>query len=200
MIVTGTSSSATKYSEVDVISAAPQPDPRRSTPEHLPVLSGGPMNSSFSGRWTVIGMLMFGVVIVGGLWAYWEAYTRPFRPLQQAISRAFPGTRAYIAGGRVKSHLQDSPATLRIVLQQANGEFDPQENERESLNRAIGLYQLASQYEKIGEYQNLEVHLLKATPEKPTSSWSLRLPLSDWPALKPIPDEAKQESATVHPN
>jgi len=159
--------------------------------------SGVPVSRFSAGRWTVIGMLLFGVTLVGALWIYWDQYTRPFRPLQQAIAQAYPTAQPYVVGGKAKSHLNLSPSTLRIVLQQSADDFDPLGDEAKSLNRAINLYHLAQQHQDLSKYEDLEVHLVQPVPEKPSRVFSLKLPLTEWKELKPLPEknETRQTEA-----
>lgn len=164
-----------------MISAAPNPDESSSPRSSQSQTSGG--RSSPLGKWTVAGMLIFGVTIVGALWLYWDSYTRPFRPLQAAIRAEYPDAHPYVVGGRIKSHLNNSPNTLRIVLQQSLNDFNPEENEKASLTRAVELYRIAKKYHDLKPYQELEVHLVQRVPEQPPRQWSLKLPLEEWAVL-----------------
>ncbi|WP_437191187.1 hypothetical protein [Planctomicrobium sp. SH527] len=164
-----------------MISAAHNPDDDRSSvPQETPPVR---VRSSPLGKWIVAGMLLFGFSIVGALWLYWDSYTRPFRPLQAAIRAQYPETHPYVVGGRVKSHLNNSPNTLRIVLQQSLKDFNPEEDEKASLTRAIELYRIAQQHQDLSQYMDLEIHLVQRVPEQPPRQWSLKLPLKDWADL-----------------
>jgi len=144
---------------------------------------------SHAGRWTVAAMLLFGFGIVGALWLYWDQYTRPFRPLQTAILQKYPDCRAYVVGGRPKSHQEGTVSTLRVVLQLPLEQINPVENETACLNWAIDLFHLAREFQDLRPYQDFEVHLVQQIPEKPARQWTLHLPIRDWEDLKPIPAE-----------
>lgn len=139
--------------------------------------------SSRSGRRTVLGMLGFGLLMVAVLWLYWELYTRPFRPLQNAIAAAYPGSRPSVIGGKHKSHQSGHPNTLRLVLQMPMDDFDPQTHPEMRDQRALELARLAEKYVSLSSYELLEIHLVQRPPEQPHRHWSISRPIAEWKKL-----------------
>jgi hypothetical protein len=142
-----------------------------------------PAVSSNAGRWTVVGMLAFGVAMVLAMWLYWELYTRTFRPLQVAIARAFPGSSPRVIGGRHKSHKQDSPRTLRIIVQIPTTEFDPEQDVERCEARAVELARLTEQHHDLANYEQLEIQLTQPIPEHEARHWSVSRPVGEWQAM-----------------
>lgn len=133
-----------------------------------------------TGRRTVLGMFAFGLVMVGLLWTYWELYTRPFRPLQNAIAAAYPGSRPSVIGGQHKSHQPGSPRILRIVLQMPENDFNPVTETGQREERAVHLVRLAKKTVDLTAYDEIEVHLVQRLPEQPQRLWSISRPVSEW--------------------
>lgn len=75
-----------------------------------------------SGSWMVIMMFVYAGLMVGAMYLYWIDYTRPYRPLQEAINAKHPNSMPRVVGGRHKSHREGSQPTLRIVV---TVDFDP---------------------------------------------------------------------------
>ena len=123
-----------------------------------------PSSASTSGRWVVAGMFGFAVLMTGLLWTYWELHTRPFRELQYAIAREFPGSSPRVEGGAHKSHL-DSPTRLRFVMRV---DFDPNSNDSRVLKIMNRVFELAETHNNPRDYDELEFHLFlkraEATP------------------------------------
>ena len=44
-----------------------------------------------SGTAVVIAMFVFGITATAATWTYWTLHTGPFRPLQDALAKEFPG-------------------------------------------------------------------------------------------------------------
>lgn len=132
---------------------------------------------TISGRAVVIGMFAFSVLVVGAMFLYWELYTRPFRPLQNAIVAAFPGSSPRVIGGRHKRHKAGSPETLRIVIQV---DFDPTANQAKSEGYSGRLARLAAGHHDLSHYDVLEVHLIRRVPEQATQQWSVSRPVEEW--------------------
>jgi hypothetical protein len=130
-----------------------------------------------TGRQVVIGMLLFGAAMVAGLWGYWELYTRPFRPLQNAINARFPDSSPRAIGGREKSHRADSPATLRIIVRV---DFDPNAETDRAAEMARQLADLAREHHDLTQYDALEIHLEQRLPEEQTRHWSISRPVAEW--------------------
>lgn len=131
---------------------------------------------TLGGRSVVLGMLGFGVLMVAAMWLYWEAYTRPFRPLQNAINAEYPGSSPRVIGGRHKSHKEGSPNLLRIVIYV---DFDPETAEQSTLDEYVErLHTLAAEHLDLSGYDQLEIHLAQRLPEEKTRQRSFAIPLS----------------------
>lgn len=136
--------------------------------------------SGSHGRVVVFGMLAFGVLMVGGLWFYWEFYTRPFRTLQSAIAERYPGSSPRVIGGRHKSHKEGSAKTLRIVVRVPSGEFNPETDLDRSEQHARELLRMTSEQHDLRDYEILEVHLFQRVPEQETLHWSVSRDMDEW--------------------
>ena len=124
------------------------------------------MAGSIEGRKVVLGMFGFAILMTAALWIYWEAYTRPFRPLQYAINEAFPGSSPRVIGGEHKSHKDENPSTLRIVIRV---DFNPQEaKDAEVEPYTSRLLELAREHVDLSGYEQVEVHLVHRVPEAET--------------------------------
>lgn len=139
--------------------------------------SSGPSGSrTLRGRTVVLGMLAFGVLMVFAMWLYWEMYTRPFRPLQNAINAEFPGSSPRVVGGRNKSHRDGSPPLLRIII---GVDFDPETADEQLLQKHVDrLRVLAGQHLDLAPYELLEIHLIQRVPEAETRRRKFEIPLS----------------------
>lgn len=133
-----------------------------------------------AGKWVVVGMLTFGVIMVAALALYWESYTRPFRDLQEAIAAQYPESAPKVIGGRHKSHQDGNPKVLRLVVQIGSEEFNPEVDEARSRERAQELAALAAEHQDLSQYDQLEVHLLQVIPEKDSLHWSLSQSPEEW--------------------
>lgn len=151
----------------------PAPDPSQTTS-----LSASSPRSS--GRQAVLIILGFGVLMVGALWLYWELYTRPFRPLQNAIVSRFPDSRPNVIGGRYKSHRADTPRILRLVVQMPIDDFDPTTDIEQREERVLELARLASEYITFADYDVLEIHLVQRLPEQSPRHWSRSGGIGEW--------------------
>lgn len=67
-------------------------------------------------------LFVYAGLMVGAMYLYWELYTRPFRPLQEAINAQYPNSMPRVIGGKHKSHREGSKPTLRVVV---TVDFDP---------------------------------------------------------------------------
>lgn len=67
-------------------------------------------------------LFVYAGLMVGTMYLYWELYTRPFRPLQEAINAQYPNSMPRVIGGKHKSHREGSKPTLRVVV---TVDFDP---------------------------------------------------------------------------
>jgi hypothetical protein len=132
------------------------------------------MQKTISGRRVVLGMFAFGLVMTGALWVYWEAYTRPFRPLQNAINAEFPGSTPRVIGGEHKSHKHANPPTLRIVIRV---DFDPgAASEAETEPYTSRLRVLAAEHVDLSPYEQVEIHLVHRVPEAETQQRAFTFP------------------------
>jgi hypothetical protein len=136
----------------------------------------GKPSTRWTGRHVVLGMLLFGVAMVAALWLYWELYTRPFRPLQNAINAEFPRSSPRAIGGKEKSHRSDSPATLRIIVRV---DFDPNADTPRSESMADRLTALARAHHDITQYDQLDIHLEHNVPEHGVRHWSQIRPVDE---------------------
>ncbi|QDU38143.1 hypothetical protein Mal4_24660 [Maioricimonas rarisocia] len=155
------------------MSAADHPDASPSPAGRSP----HPDEKTISGRWVVLGMLLFGILMTGSLAVYWELYTRPFRPAQEAIEATFPGSQPRVVGGRYKSHKDGNPEVLRVVTRV---DFDPSADEERSRERAAQLYEIVAANVDLDEYAVLEIHLYQLLPEDELRRWALKQPLEEW--------------------
>jgi len=135
--------------------------------------------SRWTGRHVVLGMLLFGVTMVAALWLYWEMYTRPFRPLQNAIHAEFPNSSPRVIGGKPKSHRADSISTLRIICRVY---FDPETDTAQSEAMAARLASLAAEHHDLSQYELMEIHLEQRVPEQASRHWSVSKPIDEWTA------------------
>jgi hypothetical protein len=143
------------------------------------VASSATSSRVVSGKVVVIGMFAFGIFLTGLLFAYWDLHTRPFRPLQEAIAKAIPGSSPRVIGGRHKSHRSDSPNTLRIiVVVDYNPLEEANEARRDELARTI--LELAHTHHDVAPYERIELHLEHRIPERPSEVWSSARTPAEW--------------------
>lgn len=136
-----------------------------------------------TGRWVVLGMFGFGMVMIGALWLYWEMYTRPFRPLQAAIAQKYPGSSPRAIGGRHKSHKEETPPTLRIVVRIPEDEFNLEEDAGEREQRALDLYRIADRHVDLAAYSVVDIRLIQRVPEREWRRWSAAHEVDEWREL-----------------
>jgi hypothetical protein len=135
------------------------------------MIDGGEVRSrEVSGRTMVAVMVLFGLMMTGALFVYWELYTRPFRPLQSAIAAKFPGSSPRVVAGRHKSHLEGNPEILRLILRTTH---DPHADETSLRKQANELLALVREQTDLSRYDLVEVHLMQRRPEQFTVTWSL---------------------------
>lgn len=136
--------------------------------------------SSNSGRWTVAAMFGFAVLMIASLFLYWEFYTAPFRELQYAIAEAYPDSAPRVVGGEHKSHKNEHPMTLRVVVYVSDDEFDPEEEVEKSEARAKELAAIAFEHHAVGDYEQLQIVLLQKVPESARKRWTMMKPVAEW--------------------
>jgi hypothetical protein len=117
-----------------------------------------PAFSTVSGRWVVLGMVAFGVIMTGAIWVYSKIELEPFQPLARAIKAEFPKSRPHVKGGRPKN----KPPLLRIVMQV---DFAPSETDvrvKQIVDRVIALAKL---HVDLAAYEKIEIHIVHYVPE-----------------------------------
>ena len=114
------------------------------------------------GRWVVLAMFAFGLLATGGMWLYWELHTRPFRPLQEAIVQAFPGSNPRVQGGQAKMH-KGTPRILRIVMRV---DFDPVSQADRAQQVASQVAALAGRHQDLSGYDRVEIGLFQPLAEQ----------------------------------
>ena len=135
-----------------------------------------------SGRWVVLGMFGFGIIATAVLWLYWELHTRPFRPLQEAIVRAFPGSNPRVQGGQEKIH-QGTPRIMLVVMRV---DFDPVAREAEAQRVAAQVAGLARQHQDLRRYEWIDIGLFQPLSERDPRMRTVRLPAADSPAAPAV--------------
>lgn len=125
-----------------------------------------------SGRWVVLAMLAFGVIMTGGIWVFSKFELEPFQPLARAIKAEFPGSHPHVKGGRPKK----GAPLLRIVMQV---DFTPQETDARVLHIAERVIALAKQNLDLVEYEKLEIHIVRYVPEKNPEHVTIERQVSD---------------------
>lgn len=112
-----------------------------------------------SGRWVVLAMLGFGVIMTGAIWAFSKFELEPFQPLARAIKAEFPESHPHVKGGRPKK----LPPLLRIVMQV---NFTPRETDDRVTHIVDRVISLAKEHVDLAEYEKLEIHIVHYVPEK----------------------------------
>lgn len=128
-------------------------------------------------------MFGFAIVMIAALYIYWEAYTRPFRPLQYAIAEQFPGSSPKVVGGQHKSHKDNSPVILRLVVNVPEKEFDPIEDDQKGEARALELVALANEHVNVTKYEQIDVVLLQQVPDSGRKMRTVSKTVDEWLAL-----------------
>ncbi len=129
-----------------------------------------------SGRWLVVLMFAFAVLLTGAMALYWHFYTLPFRDLQNAINAEFPESSPRAIGGRWKGR-EEEPETLRVVV---HCKFDPTLDEARADAMALRLFETAKENVSINDYEIFEVYLCHRQPEQETPTWLRRRTVSEW--------------------
>lgn len=122
-----------------------------------------------SGKWIVLALALFGILMTSTMWVYWKLYLGPFVPLQQAIVAVeeFADSRPVVQGGREKSR-EDKPNTLRVTMKV---EDDPTKDEQEVIRIEREILALAkSSLPQFEEFDLFELNLywpVQETESKP---------------------------------
>lgn len=80
-----------------------------------------PQEPGISGKWFVIGMVIFGMIMTSGIWIYWRLHLAPFLELQQALADKYEDSRPIVEGGQSKMH-KNTPTILRVTMKV---DYDP---------------------------------------------------------------------------
>lgn len=138
---------------------------------------------TISGRWLVIGMFAMGITATGLLYAYSTLHLGPFKPLQEAIVKEFPGSSPRVDGGKKRMQL-DTPTILRILMK---SEIDPWSESEESVRKMMAvrkrIAELTSENVTLPDLAIIELHIYKLVQEDQILKRSYRLDLrsdSDW--------------------
>jgi hypothetical protein len=115
-----------------------------------------------SGTAVVIAMFVFGITATAALWTYWALHTGPFRPLQDALAKEFPGSVPRVDGGQRKLR-KGMPTILRAVLRV---NFDPVTETAKGEQILARVEQLSRQYVDLGQYDVIDVYLYQGVPEQ----------------------------------
>ena len=113
-----------------------------------------------SGKWVVIGVFAFAILMTAGLWLYWKLHIAPFLPLQQALAGRFEDSRPRVEGGQRKLH-ENTPRILRITMKV---EFDPESPQADEFAAEVAAFVRAET--DLSRYDVLELHLYHPQPEK----------------------------------
>lgn len=142
-----------------------------------------PTTRTISGRWMVIGMFALGITATGLLYAYSTLHLGPFKPLQEAIVKEFPGSSPRVDGGKKRMQL-DTPTILRILMK---SEIDPLSDSDESIGAMLALRKrvavLALENVPLPDLAMIELHVYKLVQEEQILKRSYRLDLktgTDW--------------------
>src|SRR5580765_7269835 len=97
------------------------------------------------GKWVVLGMIGFGLILVGAIWAYAQIELAPFQPLAKAIKAEFPGCRPHVKGGRARN----KPPVLRIIMEV---DFAPKDGDQRVQIIAERVIALTKQHVQLSDY------------------------------------------------
>jgi len=139
------------------------------------------------GWWFVVAMLGFGVLLTSAVWFYSDAHTRPFRPLRDAIHRAYPGSVPQVEGGQRKMH-KGTPRILRITMQV---KADPREDDDKVKRLIEDLAVLADRHLALDDYDDFELYLVWYRPEQTALS---RREVREISALRGLLSRSAQDS------
>ena len=153
----------------------PQPQPQTQ------VLETAPPTRMVSGRWIVISLFGFGLLLTSLIRLYSKLHLEPFMPLQLALAEEFEDSSPRVEGGQRRMH-KDSPRLLRVTMRVA---FDPTVDDQKTLNevneRLDRITAISSQHLQIADYDTLEVHFYQPNPEGELKQQSFSRELEDGP-------------------
>jgi len=132
---------------------------------------------TISGRWLVIGMFTMGITATGLLYAYSTLHLGPFKPLQEAIVKEFPGSSPRVDGGKKRMQL-GTPTILRILMK---SETDPLSESEESVRTMTAMRkriaELALENVTLPDLAIIELHVYKLVQEDQILKRSYRVDL-----------------------
>ena len=128
-------------------------------------------------------MFAMGITATGLLYAYSTLHLGPFKPLQEAIVKEFPGSSPRVDGGKKRMQL-DTPTILRILMK---SEIDPLSEHEESVRKMTAMRnriaELVRENVTLPDLAILELHVYKLLQEDQILKRSYRLDLksgTDW--------------------
>jgi hypothetical protein len=124
-------------------------------------VEAGDESPGTSGKWVVLGLLVFGCLFIGVLSFYTVLHTGPFQELRNAIDSEFLDSSPQVEGGQRKIH-KGSPKILRITLQVHDDPRDDDQRVGEMVDRLVSL---AETHHGLGGYDILDVYLVWFRPE-----------------------------------
>ncbi len=131
-----------------------------------------PQPLTVPGKWVVIGVLLFGMLMAGGMWTYWKLNLAPFFPLQKALNEAFPKSSPRVDGGRHKN----GPVILRIAL---HVDFRPEPTDPRVLAMIPKVVEIAKRQIKLESYEVLEVYVVSREAEQAPVRIKVELPVPE---------------------
>ena len=124
-----------------------------------------------------------GITATGLLYAYSTLHLGPFKPLQEAIVKEFPGSSPRVDGGKKRMQL-DTPTILRILMK---SEIDPLSADEQSVREMLALRkriaELTLEKVPLPDLAIIELHVYKLVQEEQILKRSYRLDLKsgeDW--------------------
>ena len=128
-------------------------------------------------------MFAMGITATGLLYAYSTLHLGPFKPLQEAIVKEFPGSSPRVDGGKKRMQL-DTPTILRILMK---SEIDLLSEDEESVRKMLAMRkriaELVGEKVTLPDLAILELHVYKLLQEDQILKRSYRLDLksgTDW--------------------
>jgi hypothetical protein len=134
--------------------------------------------STISGKWVVLAMLSFAILLTGFMWIYTYLSNKPFIPLRHAIIKEYSrATSPIVQGGKERGR---GSSILRIVM---NVEFDPTEKTDGVPQKVAGIEhrvaELARENLDLKEYDRWEFFLVYYPPEALPKRWESKRDISE---------------------
>ena len=132
---------------------------------------------TLSGRWVVVGVISFGLLLTGLLRVYWHQHIEPFMPLQMAIADEFPNSSPRVEGGQRRIH-RKTPRVLRITMR---SDFDPTAETDEANDAVDSVFKrvvgIAANHIDLALYEQVDLHLYFPSPEDALRQKSVSKPV-----------------------